>query len=74
MGGRADSTDASTWVSFERAVAKYEGGGYDGIGFVVTADDSYVAWDLDKCFTDDGVHPDAMKTVSKLNSYTEISP
>lgn len=74
-GRRASSTDPSTWSTFERALAHREKAGMDGVGFVVTADDPYVAIDLDDCITDAGeLIAEAQSIVDQLDTYTEISP
>ncbi len=73
---RADSTDASSWSSFEVALASWERSGYDGTGYVFAADDPYTGVDLDHCI-DAGtgeIHPAATAIVERLASYTERSP
>lgn len=74
-GRKASSTDPSTWATFDRVLAHYSRSGMDGIGFVVTADDPYVAVDLDDCIADNGeLVAEAQKIVDQLDTYTEISP
>ena len=71
---RADSTDPSTWGTFQQAQKAAEVDGVDGIGFVF-ADDGLVGIDLDKCVLEDGtLHPAAAEIVRDLDSYTELSP
>jgi primase-polymerase (primpol)-like protein len=49
-GGMADSTDVTTWSSFEEAVqACQTDKRYEGVGFVFAADDPYCGIDLDNC-------------------------
>lgn len=74
-GGRASSTDTSTWTSFGKAVEAFEGGLGDGIGFVVCEDDPYVGIDLDHCRDSETgeVEESAEAIVSALNSYTEVT-
>ena len=55
-GGLASSTDPGTWSDYETALAAYQKGGYDGVGFVLhrnpEADDDpdgLVGVDVDKC-------------------------
>ena len=71
---RASCSDSSTWGTLEEAIAAYQGGGYDGIGFQLAP--PFVGVDLDGCrdretgFIDDG----AQAIIDRLNSYTEVSP
>src|SRR5574340_225773 len=37
-GGKAKSNDPTTWTTLDKAVARYEQGGFDGIGFVFSTD------------------------------------
>ena len=73
-GRRASCSDRATWGSYEEAIAAYQGGGYDGIGFQLTAP-QFVGVDLDGCrdpetgFIDDG----AQAIIEQLDSYTEVS-
>ena len=84
----ADTTDPTTWETFDQCVAAlpvaleeweqddpsaYRGG---GLGFVFAADDSYTGVDLDHCVDPD---TDAIATwaqahIDALASYTEITP
>ena len=48
-GALASSTDSATWSTFDDVRAAYEAGGFDGVGFVFTADDPFVGIDLDGC-------------------------
>ncbi|QOJ16785.1 MAG: hypothetical protein HRU76_03940 [Phycisphaeraceae bacterium] len=74
-GGRADSTDPTTWATFDEAVAAWKSGGYAGIGFVFAEDDPYCGIDLDECIDEAGaIVPSAREIIESLNSYTEISP
>lgn len=75
-GGRADSTDPSTWASFDEAVAAWRGSDrYAGIGFVFAADDPFTGIDLDGCIDESGnVVPSAREIIDSLSSYTEVSP
>ena len=65
--GRASSTDAATWSTYEAAAAAREALGANGVGYVFAADDPYVGVDLDQL---DG---DAGAIIATLNSYTEKS-
>ena len=48
-GGLASSTDSTTWTTHARAATAWRAGGFDGVGFVFTADDPYTGIDLDHC-------------------------
>lgn len=75
-GRRADITHEAHWSSFEQVVAAYSAKDvYQGVGFVLTADDPFVAIDLDKCVGDDGTPvPWAQGIIDEIDSYTEWSP
>jgi hypothetical protein len=75
-GELASSTDPATWSAYEQAVTAAQRFGNDGgVGFVVTTDDEYVGIDLDHVMDDGGaVLPWAQAIVTRLNSYTEITP
>lgn len=73
-GGFADTTDPSTWGDYATALAA--SAEYEGVGFVFTKDDPFVGIDLDNCrVKETGVVAQwAEAIVSRLNSYTEVSP
>jgi primase-polymerase (primpol)-like protein len=48
--------------------------GIQGIGFVLTPNDPYVAVDLDACVQRDELDDTAAQIVAESDSYTEISP
>ena len=76
-GGFADSTDSSTWGTFQQAVdACQKDPKLAGVGFVFTPDDPYCGVDLDDCIdVESGNLKDwAADIVEQLDSYTEISP
>ena len=74
-GGLASVTDPATWSDFDSAVAKFNEGGYSGIGFVFTDNDPYVGIDLDGCRTLDGVVSNwAREIILAVDSYAEVSP
>ena len=56
-GKYADIKTASTWTTFDRVREVFEAGGCDGVGFVLTEDDSFVGIDLDDCVSDGIVRP-----------------
>lgn len=76
MEQRASSTDPGTWGTFDAAYAAYNKskGQFDGVGFVVTAEDEFVGVDLDHCLTDGCLEPWAAEIVAALDSYTETTP
>lgn len=75
-GAKASPTDPTTWGTYQEAVDAVSKHGFDGLGFVFTADDPYVGVDLDKCrdATTGEVEPWAQRIVDELDSYTESSP
>ena len=75
-GHRASSTDSYTWTSFERALAAYQQGKFDGMGFVVTKEIGIVGVDLDHCRDPHTgtIEPWARSITDRLGSYTEITP
>jgi hypothetical protein len=75
-GRKASTTDRATWCDYETALRLCKANGYDGIGFVVTADDPYTVIDLDgcRCGRTGEIAPWALKIIRKLNTRTEISP
>lgn len=50
-GREAKSTDPVSWSTFAEALARYQGGDADGIGYVFAADDPYCGVDLDDAAT-----------------------
>lgn len=71
------STDApDTWGSYEQATTTAQEHGYDGVGFVFTADDPYCGVDLDGCINPETgeVEAWAVEIVETLDSYAEVSP
>ena len=71
---RASSTRNYGWGTALGAKIECERRTLDGVGFVLTLADPYVAIDLDKCVTGDAVEPWASEIVTRFASYTEISP
>lgn len=69
----AKNNDPSTWGSYEQALAVFEAGKCDGIGFNLSGTD-IGAFDLDNSREATGsVAPEAMTYVNRAASYTEIS-
>lgn len=72
-GRRASSTDSATWASLNDAVAAYQRGGLDGIGFVLG--DGWAGIDLDNHLDGDGrLSPFAEHILHRFDSYCEVSP
>ncbi|HLV98333.1 MAG TPA: hypothetical protein VKT82_06605 [Ktedonobacterales bacterium] len=75
--GRPARTDVpATWGTYAQALARYQHGGWDGLGFVFTAADPYCGIDLDDCRDPETeeIAPYAQQIVEAMQSYTEISP
>ena len=71
----ADVTEPSTWATFAQVLDAFNGGDYDGIGYVFTEADPYVGVDVDGCRdSETGIaEPWAQQIIDQLDSYTEIS-
>src|SRR5262245_42146361 len=76
-GWEAKTNKPSTWTTYANAISAYERGHeYDGIGYVMSADDPYVGIDLDHCrdVVTGEVAAWAQRIIDAVASYTEISP
>lgn len=76
-GRMARTNDPRTWSTFDHASQTLKANPkLDGIGFVFTADDSYVGIDLDDCRDPETgvVDPWAAAWVRRLGGYVEVSP
>jgi putative DNA primase/helicase len=74
---RASTTELMTWRTFEEAVAAYETGRYDGIGFVFCSADPFVGIDLDNCRDPESgeIEPWAQEIIDSVTDrYVEASP
>ena len=73
-GGSASVSNPNTWGTFKSAVAAYETGEYDGIGFVFS-DTPFVGVDIDGCVnTETGeISAAASDIIGTTQSYTELS-
>lgn len=71
----AKNNDPETWGTYEEALAAFEAGQCDGIGFNLLGTDLGV-FDLDKCRdpVTGSIAPEAMSIVYRSVSYTEITP
>lgn len=70
---KASTTNSTTWATFDDAVAAYQRGGVDGIGFVLG--DGWAGIDLDDHLDGDGrLTPFAEHVLQRFKSYHEVSP
>ena len=70
---KARSTDPSTWNTFDAVRTAYQRGGFDGVGFVLSANDPFVFVDLDHVVVDGDLEPWAQELVDHAGSYHEWS-
>src|SRR4051794_26438933 len=68
-GRLARVDDPTTWTSYEKARATVEGGRADGVGFVFTESDPFCGIDLDNCYRDGSLDPEAAGLIKELGSY-----
>jgi len=75
-GRRARSNDPTTWSTFSECRAVYETGGWEGVGFMFSADDPYCGIDLDGCRDPENgqTTPWAVEWLTRFQSYCEVSP
>jgi hypothetical protein len=76
-GGKASSTDPTTWSNFERAFElASRNPNANGVGFVFTIEAGIVGIDLDHCLNNEtgALLPWAQEIVTMMNSYSERSP
>jgi putative DNA primase/helicase len=75
-GGRASTTDATTWTPLEAAITSMERHHLPGIGFVLTRHDPFVGIDLDRCRDPQtgAIAAWARQIVADFDSFTEITP
>ena len=73
---RASVSDLLTWGTLDEALAAMKAAGASGVGYVLADDSPYAVVDLDHVRDrQTGVIEErAMSIVTRLNSYTEISP
>ena len=75
-GKKAESDNENTWHSFENVVSAFENNPdkFSGIGFMFKA--PYVGFDTDNSIdlNTEEIDPTALFIMTRLNSYTEISP
>jgi len=87
-GEKAESNNPRTWSHFLTVKAAYEvqANQFDGVGFVLTKADPFVAFDFDNCRCPalprinpslsplDAILPEIAAHIRSLNSYSEVSP
>ena len=79
-GKHAASDNSETWTTFDSVMLTFEQSRstFDGIGFMFSLEFGYVGVDVDECITDDEGEKKltafAIRTMERLNTYTEISP
>ncbi len=75
-GVKAKPNTPSTWTTFDNVAQAFGRGGFDGIGFMFSANDPYCGIDLDGCRNPEtGVISEwAQPWIDLLSSYVEISP
>lgn len=72
---KASTTKATTWGTYDQAIAGAEKYERDGIGFVLTSNDPYVVIDLDHCVSEYGELAEwAREIVERFPTYIEWSP
>jgi len=73
-GGNASTANPHTWATFDEVRKRYDRGGFDGIGIVLTNGTAGV--DVDKCITADGaIEPWASEALDRFTgTYRERSP
>ena len=75
-GKLAKPNDPATWTTFDAVSNAFQSGTFEGIGFVLTAEDPYTGIDIDHCrdASSGELAEEAEKLVQAFNSYTEITP
>ena len=71
---RASTTKPKTWGTFPEALKRYNDGGVDGIGIVLTKELGIVGIDLDHCRDGGTIAPGALQIIEEIHGYTEVSP
>jgi putative DNA primase/helicase len=73
---RASTKTPATWGTYAQAVAAFQLGGYDGLGYVFAQDDPFCGIDLDNCrHPETGeIAPWAQALITRMKSYTEVTP
>jgi putative DNA primase/helicase len=72
-GRNASSTNPATWCPFDFALMASHRGGYDGIGYMFSADDPYFGVDIDHVRDDPERLTWALDIVARFDTYAEWS-
>lgn len=70
----ANVTNAFSWASYDEAIAAFNEGGFDGIGFVLSDNDPYAFIDLDDTKGDQAAFSKQEQIFERFDSYSELSP
>src|SRR5215212_11259601 len=72
---KADKTDPENWATYAEALAAYERGDVDAIGFVFAEDDAFFVVDLDGVIDPETgeIREAAAEIIHAMGSYTELS-
>ena len=73
-GGGAMSNNPSTWTDFNTTLQCFSSGNFSGVGFMFTKESRIYGVDIDACFSNGVMSPDAQDIINKMQSYTEWSP
>jgi len=73
-GGGAMSNKSSTWTDFNTALQCFNSGRFSGIGFMFTKESGIYGVDIDGCFSNGVMSPEAQEIINQMQSYTEWSP
>lgn len=74
FNGKASVQNAASWGSYDEALAAFDRGGYDGLGFILTADDPFTFIDFDDTEGDEELFGWHKSIHDTMNSYSEWSP
>jgi hypothetical protein len=73
-GALAKVDDPNTFTSFSVAKKLYETGDYDGVGILITKDQSLLGVDIDNCISEGRLLKEAEDIIQTLETYAEKSP
>lgn len=75
-GRGASHTNPATWGTYDEARKRTRAQKLAGVGFVLSEDDDYTGYDLDKCRDEvtGEIEPWAMDIIALAETYAEVSP